>query len=112
MSKESTQRLCVPLRSVRMRAIGDIMFCKGQLAYARNSGGAFYKQFEMIAEQLADADFTMGNLEGTIGQYPTFLLVCRHFHALPVFISIPDRQVFIELRRKSLVLHHIIKACF
>ena len=71
MSNESAQKPCVPLRSARMRAVGDIMFCKGQLAYARNSGGSFYNQFEMIGEQLADADFTMGNLEGTIGQYRT-----------------------------------------
>ena len=71
MSNESAQKPCVPPRSARMRAVGDIMFCKGQLAYARNSGGSFYNQFEMIGEQLADADFTMGNLEGTIGQYRT-----------------------------------------
>ena len=44
MSNESIQKPCVPLRSVRIRAVGDIMFCKGQLAYARKSGGTFSAQ--------------------------------------------------------------------
>lgn len=57
------------LRRAHMRAVGDIMFCRQQLACARNNGDDFHSQFEMIALQLADADFTMGNLEGTIGRY-------------------------------------------
>ena len=57
------------LRHARMRAVGDIMFCQGQLACAENSGDDFHSQFDMISEQLADADFTMGNLEGTVGRF-------------------------------------------
>lgn len=58
-----------PLRHARMRAVGDIMFCQGQLACAKSNGDDFHDQFEMISAQLADADFTMGNLEGTVGRY-------------------------------------------
>ena len=65
----STRRPDGSLRSVRMRAVGDIMFCQSQLVYAKDSGYDFHNQFEMIAEQLADADYTMGNMEGTIGKY-------------------------------------------
>ncbi len=65
----STRRPDSSLRSVRMRAVGDIMFCQTQLVYAKDSGYDFHNQFEMIADQLADADFTMGNMEGTIGKY-------------------------------------------
>ena len=65
----STRRPDGSLRSVRMRAVGDIMFCQTQLVYAKDSGYDFHNQFEMIAEQLADADYTMGNMEGTIGKY-------------------------------------------
>ena len=65
----STRRPDGSLRSVRMRVVGDIMFCQTQLVYARDSGYDFHNQFEMIAEQLADADYTMGNMEGTIGKY-------------------------------------------
>ena len=65
----STRRPDGSLRSVRMRVVGDIMFCQTQLVYAKDSGYDFHNQFEMIAEQLADADYTMGNMEGTIGKY-------------------------------------------
>lgn len=65
----STRRPDGSLRSVRMRAVGDIMFCQSQLVYAKDSGYDFHNQFEMISEQLADADYTMGNMEGTIGKY-------------------------------------------
>ena len=58
-----------PLRHARIRAVGDIMFCAGPAGFAKSSGDDFHDQFEMISEQLADADFTMGNLEGTVGRY-------------------------------------------
>lgn len=56
------------LRSVRMRVVGDIMYCESQLTYAKQVQD-FHPQFEMIAEQLNNADYTMGNMEGTIGKY-------------------------------------------
>ena len=65
----STRRPDGSLRSVRMRVVGDIMFCQTQLVYAKDSGYDFHNQFEMIADQLADADYTMGNMEGTVGKY-------------------------------------------
>ena len=68
-SVASTPRPAGALRSVRMRVVGDIMFCQSQLVFARDSGYDFHNQFEMIAEQLQNADYTMGNMEGTIGKY-------------------------------------------
>ena len=65
----STRRPDGSLRSVRMRVVGDIMFCQSQLVYAKDSNYDFHNQFELIADQLADADYTMGNMEGTIGKY-------------------------------------------
>ena len=59
------------LRSVRMRVVGDIMFCQSQLVYAKDSGYDFHNQFELVSDQLANADYTMGNMEGTIGRYNT-----------------------------------------
>ena len=57
------------LRSVRMRVVGDIMFSMAQMVYARDSGFDFHNQFELIADLLQNADYTMGNMEGTVGMY-------------------------------------------
>lgn len=58
------------LRSVRMRVVGDIMVCDEQLDYAKQSGAYdFHDQFSLISDLLMDADYTMGNLETTIGKY-------------------------------------------
>ena len=57
------------LRSVRMRAVGDIMICSGNLAYAGRHGYDFHDQFSFCKKLLKDADYTMGNMEGTIGKY-------------------------------------------
>ena len=57
------------LRSVHMRVIGDIMMCQSQLEFARDSGYDFHNQFELITDVLKNADYTMGNMEGTIGKY-------------------------------------------
>ena len=56
-------------RSVRLRVVGDIMFCQTQLVFAKDSNYDFHNQFELVADQLANADFTMANMEGTIGKY-------------------------------------------
>ena len=64
----STQRPDGSPRSVRLRFVGDIMFCDSQLKYAK-AVGDFHPQFEMIADQLQNADYTLGNMEGTIGKY-------------------------------------------
>lgn len=70
-SVTTTPRPDGALRSVRMRVVGDIMFCQSQLVFAKDSGYDFHNQFELIADQLANADYTMGNMEGTIGKYNT-----------------------------------------
>ena len=68
-SVQTAPRPAGSLRSVRMRVVGDIMFCQSQLVFAKESGYDFHNQFELIADQLANADYTMGNMEGTIGKY-------------------------------------------
>lgn len=68
-SVETTPRPAGSLRSVRMRVVGDIMFCQSQLVFAKHSDYDFHNQFELIADQLGNADYTMGNMEGTIGKY-------------------------------------------
>ena len=57
------------LRSVRMRVVGDIMFSVAQMEYARDSGYDFHNQFDLLADLLQNADYTMGNMEGTVGMY-------------------------------------------
>ena len=57
------------LRSVRMRVIGDIMVCQSQLDYEKAGGYDFHGEFELVADLLKNADYTMGNMEGTIGKY-------------------------------------------
>ena len=57
------------LRSVRMRVVGDIMMSMDQIGYAMISGYDFHNQFEQVAYLLRNADYTMGNMEGTIGKF-------------------------------------------
>ena len=57
------------LRSVRMRVVGDILMCQSQLVFAKESGYDFHNQFELVADILQNADYTMGNMEGTVGRY-------------------------------------------
>ena len=68
-SVQTAPRPAGSLRAVRMRVVGDIMFCQSQLVFAKESGYDFHNQFELIADQLSNADYTMGNMEGTIGKY-------------------------------------------
>ena len=57
------------LRSVRMRVVGDVMVCENQLSVFKASGYDFHPQFEYIKGVLSNADYTMANMEGTIGRY-------------------------------------------
>lgn len=61
----------IPLRTVRIRAVGDLMMHKKQLEIAKQGDGSydFHPQYAMIAGSLADADYTIANLETTVGQY-------------------------------------------
>ena len=56
-------------RSARIRVVGDIMMCAGNLAYAKRHDYDFHDQFSMVKKLLKDADYTMGNMEGTVGKY-------------------------------------------
>ena len=59
------------LRSVHIRAVGDLMFHQKQLDIAKQSDGSydFHEQYALIASSLQDADYTIANLETTIGKY-------------------------------------------
>lgn len=72
----------VKLRSVRIRAAGDLMVHKKQLAIAKQPDGSydFHPQYALIAGSLADADYTIANLETTIGQYEN-----RPYSGYPMF---------------------------
>ena len=61
----------VKLRTARIRAVGDLMMHKKQLEIARQEDGGydFHPQYELIADSLGDADYTIANLETTVGKY-------------------------------------------
>ena len=61
-----------PLRTARIRAVGDLMVHKKQLSIARQADGSydFHPQYALIADALANADYTIANLETTVGKYP------------------------------------------
>ncbi len=71
-----------PLRSCRIRAVGDLMVHKKQLEIAKQADGSydFHPQYALIADSLADADYTIANLETTIGQYEN-----RPYSGFPMF---------------------------
>lgn len=60
-----------PRRSVRIRAAGDLMMHQKQLDIALQADGSydFDPQYEMAVDVLSDADYTIANLETTIGLY-------------------------------------------
>ena len=60
-----------PLRTARLRAVGDLMAHKRQLDIALQPDGSydFHPQYALIAEALTDADYTIANLETTVGRY-------------------------------------------
>ena len=72
----------VALRSARVRACGDLMVHKKQLTIARQADGSydFHPQYALIADALANADYTIANLETTIGQYEN-----RPYSGFPLF---------------------------
>ena len=57
------------LRQVHIRAVGDLMMHEKQLKIARQADGSydFHQQYALIADSLADADYTIANLETTVG---------------------------------------------
>ena len=71
-------------RSARIRAVGDLMAHQKQLNAALQPDGSydFHPQYELIAPSLADADYTLANLETTIGQQEG-----RAYSGYPMFNS-------------------------
>ena len=61
----------VKLRTARIRAVGDLMMHKKQLEIARQQDGSydFHPQYALIADALGNADYTIANLETTVGKY-------------------------------------------
>ncbi|MDL2206189.1 CapA family protein [Eubacteriales bacterium OttesenSCG-928-N13] len=58
-----------PLRHATIRAVGDIMMHQDQLdAHKGKKGYSFDTAFVLIKDSLSSADYTIGNLEGTIGK--------------------------------------------
>ena len=57
------------LRSAHMRVIGDVMVCQSQLDAYKATGYDFHPEFDYIKDMLANADYTMANMEGTVGKY-------------------------------------------
>ena len=59
------------LRQVHFRVLGDIMFHEEQLKIAKQDDGTynFDSQFKYIADSIGAADYTIANLETTVGKY-------------------------------------------
>jgi len=58
-------------RTATIRALGDLMMHSEQLKLARRPGGKydFHSQYALIRESLECADYTIANLETTVGLY-------------------------------------------
>lgn len=58
-------------RTAHIRVLGDIMFHQEQLDMAKQSDGSydFSLQFKYIADSIGAADYTIANLETTVGKY-------------------------------------------
>ncbi len=75
-------------RSVHFRVTGDIMVTEDQLSFAKatstaygdGKGYTFTPQLAQVMESLQAADYTIGNLETTIGKYKT-----RDYSGYPMF---------------------------
>ena len=61
----------VPLKQVRIRAAGDLMMHQRQLELAQTEDGEydFTSQYALAKAALSDADYTIANLETTVGLY-------------------------------------------
>ncbi len=61
----------VSLPVAHIRAVGDLMMHDKQLVIARQSDGTydFHPQYSLVTDSLSAADYTMANLETTVGMY-------------------------------------------
>ena len=71
-----------PLRRATIRAVGDLMVHAKQLKIARQEDGNydFHPQYALVCDALANADYTIANLETTIGKYRN-----RDYSGYPLF---------------------------
>ena len=71
-----------PLRRATIRAVGDLMVHAKQLKIARQEDGSydFHPQYALVCDALANADYTIANLETTIGKYRN-----RDYSGYPLF---------------------------
>lgn len=74
-------------RTATIRAVGDLMMHEEQLEAAARPGKGydFYPQYAMIAESLSAADYTIANLETTVGLYSD-----NPYSGYPLFNAPPE----------------------
>lgn len=82
VAPSQSNRLDGELRSVRMRVVGDIMVTEAQLKYAISANYSFDDQFALVKNILQNADYTIGNLETTVGKYKN-----KSYSGYPLFNS-------------------------
>ena len=70
-SNVNTQNATTGGRSAHIRVLGDVMFHQEQLDMAKQADGSydFSVQLKFIAESIGTADYTIANLETTVGKY-------------------------------------------
>lgn len=70
-SNVNTQNATTGGRSAHIRVLGDVMFHQEQLDMAKQADGSydFSIQFKYIADSIGAADYTIANLETTVGKY-------------------------------------------
>ncbi|MGO3017643.1 MAG: CapA family protein [Anaerococcus sp.] len=82
-NKEDKEKSSKDIKTVTIKAFGDIMGHMGQSVYAKNKGGGEYDfsdQFSYIKDFIKDSDIAIGNYEATsnpelpISGYPKFNL--------------------------------------
>ena len=74
-------------RTITIRAVGDVMMHEEQLRAAARPGEGydFSPQYELIADSLSAADYTIANLETTVGLYSD-----NPYSGYPMFNAPPE----------------------
>ena len=74
-------------RTITIRAVGDVMMHEDQLRAAARPGEGydFSPQYELIADSLSAADYTIANLETTVGLYSD-----NPYSGYPMFNAPPE----------------------
>lgn len=85
-SAAPTATLFAP-RTITIRAVGDVMMHEEQLRAAARPGEGydFSPQYELIADSLSAADYTIANLETTVGLYSD-----NPYSGYPMFNAPPE----------------------